>query len=89
MEHFMDIDVSNRHESTKNIIRFLSGGGQHLPDEVRDIWNYTEVYVSDLLDALPDGREFTVGLRKLLEAKDCFIRHALTSRNVIDEKEAD
>lgn len=85
----MDIDVSDRNEYTKNIIRFLSKDAKHLPDSVKDIWSYTQVYVSDLLDALPDGIEFTAGLRKLLEANDCFMRHALTSRNIIDEKEAD
>jgi hypothetical protein len=26
---------------------------------------------------LPDGPELTAGLRKLLEAKDCFVRAAL------------
>lgn len=28
-------------------------------------------------DTLPSGPELTVGLRKLLEAKDCFVRAAL------------
>jgi hypothetical protein len=30
-----------------------------------------------MVDHLPDGPELTVGLRKLLEAKDCFVRAAL------------
>ena len=36
--------------------------------------------VSDLakeMDGLPDGPEKSAGLRKLLEAKDCFVRAAL------------
>jgi len=31
----------------------------------------------NLVDQLEDGPEFTAGLRKLLEAKDCFVRAAL------------
>lgn len=30
-----------------------------------------------MVDQLPDGPELTAGLRKLLEAKDCFVRAAL------------
>ncbi|PRY56421.1 hypothetical protein B0I28_10970 [Glycomyces artemisiae] len=30
-----------------------------------------------MIAALPDGPELTAGLRKLLEAKDCFVRAAL------------
>lgn len=29
------------------------------------------------MEALPDGAEKSAGLRKLLEAKDCFVRAAL------------
>jgi len=31
----------------------------------------------ELLRHLPDGPELTTGLRKLLEAKDCFVRAAI------------
>jgi hypothetical protein len=30
-----------------------------------------------MVDDLPDGPELTAGLRKLLEAKDCFVRASL------------
>jgi len=30
-----------------------------------------------MIRVLPDGPELTSGLRKLLEAKDCFVRAAL------------
>lgn len=72
----------NRHESTKNAVKWL-GNGEHLPESVQDVWYMTEEYVERLLGALPDGIEFSAGLRKLLEAKDCFIRHALESRGVV------
>lgn len=38
--------------------------------------NVAEVAQS-MVDNLPDSPELTVGLRKLLEAKDCFVRCAL------------
>lgn len=31
----------------------------------------------NMVEELPDGPELTAGLRKLLEAKDCFVRAAL------------
>lgn len=77
------IDTSGRNEFTQNSVSWLSGGGDHLPDEVQDVWILTERYVEGLLETLPDGIEFSAGLRKLLEAKDCFIRHALKSRGVV------
>lgn len=49
----------------------------HLPDKVRDV----SAELCDLafkLDVhIPDGPEKSAGLRKLLEAKDCFVRAAL------------
>lgn len=30
-----------------------------------------------MIEVLPDGPELTAGLRKLLEAKDCFVRASL------------
>lgn len=74
--------ADDRHESTKHLVGFMSGG-DHLPESVKDVWLMNEEYVSRLLQALPDGIEFSAGLRKLLEAKDCFIRHALKSRGVL------
>ena len=37
--------------------------------------------LADLLESiLPDGPEKSAGMRKLLEAKDCFVRAALESK---------
>lgn len=43
-------------------------------DEVREA---CVVFAQQMLDELPDGPELTAGLRKLLEAKDCFVRALL------------
>lgn len=57
------------------IMRFFEYG--HLPDSVQPV----SVKVADLAawmdNDLPDGAEKSAGLRKLLEAKDCFVRAAL------------
>lgn len=65
-------DVPNR------LIRWFSF--HHLPvGSVRD----TSAMVANLAyridDALPESAEKTAGLRKLLEAKDCFVRAAIES----------
>jgi len=35
----------------------------------------------DMEETLPDGPEKSAGMRKLLEAKDCFVRAALSDTN--------
>ena len=52
----------------------------HLPEKLQKV----SKPVAQLADAmnfnLPDGPEKSAGLRKLLEAKDCFVRAALTKK---------
>lgn len=50
---------------------------EHLPEPLRDV-SAAVCEVARRLDAtLPEGAEKSAGLRKLLEAKDCFVRAAL------------
>lgn len=68
--------LDGRHPGTVQIAQHFSYG--HLPEgKLRT----TSAQCSDLAFAmiatLPDGPELTAGLRKLLEAKDCFVRAAL------------
>ncbi|MCM1958027.1 hypothetical protein NCZ17_01395 [Acinetobacter modestus] len=50
---------------------------EHLPANLQEV-SKPVGDLAHLLDALlPDGPEKTTGLRKLLEAKDCFVRQAL------------
>lgn len=59
------------------IMRYFASG--HLPKHLRDVSIRCQA-LADKIDAeLPDGAEKTAGLRKLLEAKDCFVRAALDS----------
>lgn len=49
----------------------------HLPEHLRTI--SSQFYsLADMLDSsIPDSAEKSAGLRKLLEAKDCFVRAKL------------
>jgi hypothetical protein len=46
----------------------------HLPERLRNV-SKPIAELAQMMDAdLPDGAEKSAGLRKLLEAKDCFVR---------------
>lgn len=64
-----------RHPSTEHIVQFFEY--DHLPIHLQTISMYLARVAEEVLEAFDDGPELTVGLRKLLEAKDCFVRHAL------------
>jgi hypothetical protein len=49
----------------------------HLPAELQKIAKPFGDLAEELDDTLPDGPEKSAGLRKLLEAKDCFVRAKL------------
>lgn len=49
----------------------------HLPTHLQAVSEPVAMLAADMESLLPDGPEKTVGLRKLLEAKDCFVRAAL------------
>lgn len=52
---------------------------EHLPERLRGV-SAEVCEVARRMDAtLPDGPEKSAGLRKLLEAKDCFVRASLPS----------
>ena len=49
----------------------------HLPEHLQAISLKFHALATDLIDRTNAGPEQTAGLRKLLEAKDCFVRAAL------------
>jgi len=65
------MNVEGRHP----IARYFSYA--HLPAHLQAFSKEAHDYASSMVDQLPDGPELTAGLRKLLEAKDCFVRAAL------------
>ena len=50
---------------------------EHLPIKLRGISALCAGLAQDMDNQLPEGPEKTAGLRKLLEAKDCFVRARL------------
>ncbi len=60
------------------IMRFFEYA--HLPEKLQAVSRPIGDLAQQMDTALPDCAEKTVGLRKLLEAKDAFVRAALPSK---------
>lgn len=68
------------------ILRYFEAG--HLPEDLRKV----SVPFGELaheMDRELDGPELETGLRKLLEAKDCFVRAALDKRAALNAARID
>lgn len=50
---------------------------EHLPKHLQEVSKPVGDLAIEMNDTLPDGAEKSAGLRKLLEAKDCFVRAKL------------
>ena len=50
----------------------------HLPERLQAVSKPVGVLAAEMDDLLPDSAEKSAGLRKLLEAKDCIVRAALS-----------
>lgn len=73
-----------RHPATEHLLSLFAY--EHLPPHLREVSKPCAVLAYDMagtLGTLEDGPELTTGLRKLLEAKDCFVRQA-----VIDSRDS-
>lgn len=71
----MDV-AADRHPATVQIARWFEYG--HLPVPLQEFSAPCADLAQAMIDSLPDGPELTTGLRKLLEAKDCFVRAAIS-----------
>jgi len=60
-----------------NLLRFFEY--DHLPPNLKEISAPICQLAHDMVEVLPEDAETTAGLRKLLEAKDCFVRAKLVS----------
>ena len=54
------------------IMKFFSY--EHLPENLQSVSKPISELAGKMNAELPDGAEKSAGLRKLLEAKDCFVR---------------
>lgn len=74
-----DLTWVDRHISVQAIMPHFSFS--HLPDDLKPISKAIHDTAVGMLRMLDDGPELTAGLRKLLEAKDCFVRQAVVDRD--------
>lgn len=58
-----------------NVDRFFVSN--HLPPKLQEVAKPIEELHKLMEELLPDGAEKSAGMRKLLEAKDCFVRARL------------
>ena len=68
-----------RHPAIVGILRYFEYA--HLPAHLQPVSRRCADLAEAMVDDLPDGPELTAGLRKLLEAKDCFVRASLPVTN--------
>jgi hypothetical protein len=62
---------AHRHPGTVHLIGLFAC--DHLPDHLRAISVDAQDLAVRMINTLSDGPELTTGLRKLREAKDCFV----------------
>lgn len=72
---FDPADYENRHPSTVALLRWFEY--DHLSGDQAVISEECHKLAHVLARWLRDGPELTAGLRKLLEAKDCFVRASI------------
>lgn len=70
-----DVNKIARHPSTVSIMKYFEW--KHLPEKLQPVSYSCAMLAEDMMRRIPDGPELTAGLRKLLEAKDCFVRASL------------
>jgi len=63
---------------SEQLLKFFAW--EHLGEDLAPISRACSYLAHEMQESLPDGPEKTAGLRKLLEAKDCFVRSRLSSR---------
>lgn len=73
-----------RHPSVESISRFFEYS--HLPEPLKTIAAGCNDLKDFMLSQLDDDPELTAGLRKLLEAKDCFVRSSVAQHNRYKEE---
>lgn len=54
---------------------------EHLPNHLQEVSKPIGDLAKQMENQLPDGPEKEAGMRKLLEAKDCFVRASLANNS--------
>lgn len=72
----VDLRTQGRHQATVQLAQWFAY--DHLRDpSARQASTHCAALAVTMIHDLADGPELTTGLRKLLEAKDCFVRQTL------------
>lgn len=66
---------THMHPAVKSVLQFFKY--DHLPEHLQEPSKACTDLAEEMAADLPQNAELTVGLRKLLEAKDCFVRAKL------------
>jgi hypothetical protein len=53
---------------------------EHLPEQLQKVSKPLSDLAHMMEEMLPDGPEKSAGMRKLLEAKDCFVRASIVTK---------
>lgn len=64
--------AQHRHVGTQHLAKLFDY--EHLPSDLQQTSKLCHDLAARMIHRLPDGPELTAGLRKLVEAKDCFVR---------------
>lgn len=72
-----------RHPGVVQVMRHMTYA--HLPAPLQAISAPVCALAAQMVDRLPDGPELTVGLRKLLEAKDALVRAAIEAGGTVGD----
>ncbi len=67
--------MEDYHPSIAHLMQFFTFA--HLPEHLQKISKPVAIMAETMAASLPSNPELTAGLRKLLEAKDCFVRARL------------
>ena len=69
------MNLTGRHPATVQIAKYFEF--EHLPEHLQAASRPCHDLAAQMIDLYPDDSELRAGLRKLLEAKDCFVRTAV------------
>jgi len=70
----MSINTTTGQDGKKSSVIIQHFNYQHLPTHLQEVSKQCHDLAVAMDQALPSGPEKSAGLRKLLEAKDCFVR---------------
>jgi hypothetical protein len=75
----MEVDPTYRHPSVAEKMNFFEC--QHLPEPLFSVANNVRTLAHEILATVEDHPQLALGLQRLIDAKDCFVRAAVVQEN--------